>query len=207
MSFDFSSLLGLGGSAATGNVLGAGLSVAGLGMSLFGMNQQADNARQQARVSMDIAHQEQGINTEKRQAMELNARRQQMEIFRNTQRARAQAQQAATTQGASLGSGLQGGLAEASSQGLFNLFGVNQALYTGEQIASYNNNISNDKIKMAQLGGEAATAQGLTSLGGSVMKAGPTIGSLAGNFNFGSFFGGGGNYSGTPGSSNTGGLY
>lgn len=207
MSFDFGSLLSTGGQAATGNYAGAAISAVGLGMSLFGMNEQAQNAQAQAKVSMHIAEQEQGINNEKRKAMELNARRQQMEIFRNTQRARAQAVQAATTQGASLGSGLQGGLAEVANQGLFNVFGVNSALSTGEQISAYNGLISNDKIKMAELGGEAASAQGLTSLGGSIMKAGPTLGTLSGSFNFGSFFGGGGNYSGSPGASNTGGLY
>jgi len=207
MSLDFSSLLSIGGNAATGNYVGAAVQAVGLGMSLFGANEQAKNAKAQAAVSMNIAQNEQQINEEKRKAMEVNARRQQMEIFRNTQRARANALQAATTQGASLGSGLQGGLADVASQGLFNLYGVNSALATGERIADFNNLISGDKIKLAQLGGEAASAQGLTSIGGAIMKAGPTVGNLAGSFNFSSIFGGGGDYSGTPGASNTGGLY
>jgi hypothetical protein len=204
---DFSSLINAGASAATGNYVGAGIQAVGFGLSLFGQNQQAQNAKAQAKVSMDIASKELAINEQKRLAMELNARRQQMEIFRNTQRARAQATQAATTQGASLGSGLQGGLAEVAGQGLFNLFGVNQALYTGENIAANNNLISQDKIKLAELGGDAADAQGLTSLGNSIMKVGPTVGQFSTGFNFSSFFGTGGNYSGTPGASNTGGIY
>jgi hypothetical protein len=182
-----------------------GLSVVGLGISLFGASQQANNAKHQAAVSMDIAHQEMGINSEKQKAMELNARRQQLETYRNMQRARAQATQAAVNQGASQGSGLQGGLGQIASQGLFNLVGINSALETGRNIAGYNDAISQDKIKMAQLGGEAADAQMITSIGGSIMKVGPTVGPMFSGF--GNLFGGGGNYSGTPGASNTGGLY
>ena len=181
-----------------------GLGLVGLGTSIFGGLNQARNAKQQARVSMEIARQEQGINEEKRKAMELNARRQQMEIFRNTQRARAQATQAAVTQGASLGSGLQGGLADVANQGLFDLFGVNSALTTGRKIAGYNDAISANKIELARLGGEAASAQALTSIGGSIMKVAPVAGQLFQGF--GNPFGGG-NYSGTYASSNTGGLY
>lgn len=206
MSFDFASLASLGVNTASGNYVGAGIQGVGLAMSLFGGISSMNNAKQQAEVSGDIAKQEQAINAQKRDAMELNARRQQMETLRNTQRARAQAVQNATTQGANLGSGLQGGLAEASSQGLFNLVGINSALMTGRNIADLNDKISADKMQLASLGGDAATSQGIMSMGGSLMKAGPTLGSLSGGFNFGSLFGGG-NYSGTPGASNTGGLY
>lgn len=183
----------------------AGLQVVGIGLSIFGGLEQAKVAKEQAKVSSHIGEMELGINESKREAMELNARRQQMEIFRNTQRARAQATNAAVNQGANLGSGLQGGLADVANQGLFNLFGVNAALQTGEKIASYNDAISQDKIQLAKLGGDAADAQMWTSLGGALVKSGPTIGQLTQGF--GSFFGGGGNYSGTPGASNTGGLY
>lgn len=183
-----------------------GLQVVGLGISLFGANEQAKNAKAQAAVSADIARQEMGINAEKQKAMELNARRQQLEIYRNTQRARAQATQAAVNQGASLGSGLQGGLSQIANQGLFNLVGVDSALQTGRAINEYNEAISQDKIKLAQLGGEAASAQGLTNIGNSIFKAAPTLGPMTQGF--GSLFNFGvGNFSGTPGASNTGGLY
>lgn len=184
--------------------ISAGLGIIGLGVSIFGGLEQSGIAKQQARVSMDVARQEMGINEEKRKAMELNARRQQMEIFRNTQRARAQATQAAVTQGASLGSGLQGGLADVANQGLFNLYGVNSALETGRNIANYNDAITQDKLEMARLGGKAADAQMWSSIGGAIMKSGPMVGPMFQGF--GNIFGGG-NYSGTPGASNTGGFY
>lgn len=168
-------------------------------MQIFGGVSSAQNAKAQAKVSQDEATQEQGINDAKQQAMELQGRRTQLENVRNNQRARAMAVQSATTQGAQFGSGLQGGLAQIQDQSLFNMQGVNDALQTGRQIAGFNQNITNDKLQMAQLGGQAATDQGISSLGGALLKAGPTIGQLgqnatAGfkNLNLGnSLFGGG----------------
>lgn len=204
MSFDFANLAGLGVSLGTGNILGAGVSAVGLGMSIFGGMEQSHIAKEQAGVSGDIAAQEQGINEQKQQAMELHGRRQQLEIIRNNQRARAMAENNATNQGAQFGSGLQGGLAQVADQSLFNLVGVNSGLETGRNIAGYNNKISQDKIRLAQLGGSAASASGFASLGGSLLKAGPFVGALSG---FGGGGSSGGNYSGSPGASNTGGLY
>ena|SRR6266404_4298317 len=177
-----------------------GLGIVGLGMSIFGGAKQSEVSHQQAQVSQDEAHQEQGINDAKQQAMELHGRRQQLEIIRNNQRARAMAENASVNQGAQFGSGLQGGLAQINDQSLFNLTGVNTALETGRTIAGYNQNITNDKIKMAGLGADAATAQGWTSLGGSVMKSGPLIGALGKGFGFGSS-------NSNLSLSNTGGLY
>lgn len=205
MSFDFGDLAGVGTNLASGNLIGAGVSAVGLGMSIFGGLSQSAIAKEQAGVSADVARQEQGINDQKQQAMELAGRRQNLEIIRNNQRARAQAENNATNQGAQFGSGLQGGLAQITDQSTFNLSGVNSALETGRSIAGYNSAISTDKIRLAQLGGDAASAAGFASLGGAIMKAGPTIGALSGGFGFGKSSGG--NYSGTPGASNTGGLY
>lgn len=202
--FDFADLAGLGTNVATGNVAGAAVSAVGLGMSIFGGLDQAAISKQQAQVSGDIANQEQGINNQKQQAMELAGRRQQLEIIRNNQRARALAENNATNQGAQFGSGLQGGLAQVQDESLFNLSGVNTALETGRNIAGYNRAISQDKIRLAQLGGDASSAAGFASLGGSILKAGPIVGSFATGFGGKSY---GGNYSGTPGASNTGGLY
>lgn len=204
MAFDWGDLAGTGASLATGNLVGAAVSAAGLGMSIFGGMEQSSVAKQQAQVSGDIATQEQGINNQKQQAMELAGRRQQLEITRNNQRARALAENSATNQGAQFGSGLQGGLAQITDQSDFNLVGVNSALETGRNIAGYNNSISQDKIRLAQLGGSASSAAGFASLGGSILKAGPIVGAFSGGFGSKSS---GGNYSGTPGASNTGGLY
>lgn len=172
----------------------------GLGMQIFGGLSSASNASQQAKVSQDIASQEQGINDAKQQAMEIQGRRTQLENVRNNQRARAQAVQSATSQGAQFGSGLSGGLAQIQDQSLFNMQGVNDALQTGRQINTFNQGISSDKEQLAALGGQAATDQGWSSLGGALMKSGPVIGQLGQNaykglgqlslFNSGSLSGG-----------------
>jgi hypothetical protein len=176
----------------------------GLGMQVFGGLESAKNAKQQAAVSQDIARKEQGINDVKQRQMELEGRRMQMENIRNSQRARAMAESAAVNQGAQFGSGLQGGLAQIQDQTLYNMFGVNQALVAGREINQFNQGISGDKQKLAALGGEQATNQAISSLGGSLMKAGPIVGQFSQGF--GNFFNTG-NYSGTPGAKNTGGLY
>jgi len=196
MSFDFGALAGFGLNALTGNFLGAAVSAVGLGMSIFGGVQQShaeeDKARiakQQAGVSMDVARQEQGINDVKQQQMELEGRRMQLENMRNVQRARSQSLSTAVNQGAQFGTGLQGGMAQIADQGFFNEIGVDSALASGRKIAGYNSVISQDKIQMASLGGDmaeasgkSAEAQGLTSLGGTVMKAGPIVGQFSQGF-------------------------
>lgn len=151
----------------------------GLGMQIFGGMSQADNAKQQAAVSKDEAAQEQGINAQKQNAMELDARRKQLEVIRTNQQAQALATSRATSQGAQFGSGLQGGLAEVQDQSMFNLTGINNSLEIGRNINQYNQNITQDKYKMADLGGDAATNQAISSIGGTLMKVGPTIGSMS----------------------------
>lgn len=153
----------------------------GLGMQIFGGISSAQNAAAQAKVSENEISQEQSISNAKQQAMEINGRRTQMENVRNNQRARAQATNSATNQGAQFGSGLQGGLAQVNDQSQFNMLGVNDALQTGRQIAGFNNAISGDKEQLAQLGSSAATDAGISSIGGSLTKSASTIGQLGKN--------------------------
>lgn len=159
----------------------------GLGMKIFGSISGSEDAQKASQVSQDEARQEQSINDAKTQAMEINGRRQQLDIIRTQQRQRAQAVQTATTQGANQGSGLQGGIAQGFDQTLFNLQGVNNALATGRQINTLNQNISNDKQQMAGIQADQATDAAWSSVGGSLMSAGPTIGNLAKGFGGGGF--------------------
>ena len=166
----------------------------GLGMQIFGGIGQADNAKQAAKISQDEARQEQGINDQKQKAMELNGRRQQMEISRNAQRQRALATNSAVNQGAQFGSGLQGGLAEIDDQSGLNNLGVGYALQTGRAINEYNSKISADKIAMADVQSSSAQNAGIASLGGALIKSGPIIGNLSkgfGSSGIGSFSNGG----------------
>ena len=159
-----------------------GIAAVGVGMQIYGSYKQYENAKEVAAVSQDVARQEQAINNAKMRQMELEGRRTQLQNVRNAQRARAQAVQAATTQGAQFGSGLQGGLAQIQDQMGWNMLGVDQALATGREINTYNNNISNDKQRLASLGADAAEAQGYSSLGGALIKSGPIVGQISQGF-------------------------
>jgi hypothetical protein len=170
-----------------------GLGLAGLGMQIFGGLGAASVAKQSAQVSADVSGQEQAINVQKYQQMQLDANRSQLQNTRKVQLARAQGLATATGQSAQFGSGLAGGQAAASDQGGVNALGINQNLSIGQNIFSDTSSINADKMKLAELGGTAATDQGIASLGGAVMKAGPVIGGFAKNIGASgnSFFGGG----------------
>lgn len=184
-----------------------GIQAVGFGLQLFGGSQQAEISKEISQASYDKAQREGNINDLKQQQVRLESQRMQMQNVRNIQRQRALATASATSQGAQYGSGLEGGLADVTNQGMFNMQGVNSALQTSNQIYTQNIGITQDNMKVASLQGEAASAAGMASLGGALMKAGPIIGQISQGFGGFSFFGKGGNYSGTPGASNTGGLY
>lgn len=156
-----------------------GLGLAGLGMQLFGGFGAASVSRQQAQVSADIAGQEEQINQQKQQQMQLEYQRSSLQNFRATQQAHARNLAAATSEGAQFGSGLAGGQAGATAEGAYNQLGLNQNYQVGMNINRLNSNISSDRIQLAQLGGQAATDQGIASLGGAIMHAGPTVGAFA----------------------------
>ena len=156
-----------------------GLQAVGLGMQIFGGMQSAKISKQQSQQSMAIAADEQKINEQKRVQQQMEMRRMQMQTLRNVQRQRAQGTAAAVSQGASGGSGLQGALAQNTDEGYFNLQGMNQGNEISGNIFGINNDISQHKMRLAELGGDQAQAQGLASLGGSLMKIGPTVGSFS----------------------------
>jgi hypothetical protein len=155
-----------------------GLQAVGLGLQIFGGMETAKISKQQAQQSMAIAADEQKINEQKKIQQQMEMRRSQMQTLRNVQRQRAQGTAAAVNQGASTGSGLQGALAQNTDEGYFNLQGMNQANEISGNIFGINQDISSHKMELARLGGQAASAQGLASLGGSLIKIGPTVGAF-----------------------------
>jgi len=167
-----------------------GLQAVGFGLQIFGGLQSANISKQQAQQSMAIAGDEQKINEQKRIQQQMEMRRMQMQTLRNVQRQRAQGTAAAVSQGASTGSGLQGALAQNTAEGLFNLQGMNQSNEVSGNIFGINQDISQHKMRLAELGGDQAQAQGLASLGGSLMKIGPTVGSFGKDVFKGTGFGG-----------------
>lgn len=113
-------------------------------------------------INQGIVAQQKDIEATKRQAMEVDARRQQLEIIRNQQRGRALGLTTATAQGASKGSGLQGGYGQISGQTGVNLLGVQQNLQAGRDIFDANSNITNLNSQMADLTYNYAVQQAAT---------------------------------------------
>lgn len=106
---------------------------------------------------------EQAIEAKKQQAMELDARRQGMEVIRNQQRARALSLATGVAQG---GSGFVGGSSafggaqgQISGQSNVNLLGINQNLEVGRGIYAQNTAISNNRIQQNDLEHQYALQQ------------------------------------------------
>lgn len=161
--------------------LTAGLGAVSLGTSLIGMFGAASTAQQTASVSRDISGLEGQENNVRQQAMQESAGRSQLQTLRTAQRARSMAVQAGATQTGSLtGSGVQGGEAETTSEGYFGLQGINNQVGFGTSLFGLDSKISADKMQLASLGGTSATYQGITSLGGSMLKATPLVSNIFG---------------------------
>lgn len=159
--------------------IGAGFGLAGLALGAFGAAEGVKAAKASAESGKAIAGLEQKVNDQRQLAMQITARRQQMETVRKNQQAQSQARAAAANQGASFGSGLAGGLAGISGQSASNLSGTNQQLDIGNQIFGLDRSISQEKIKQYQAQSDQASASGISSFGGALLKAAPMLASLA----------------------------
>lgn len=120
-------------------------------INVLASNQSISASNQSYGINQSTIQSEQQIELQKKQAMEIDGRRQQMEVIRNQQRARAMGLTAATAQGASKGSGLQGGYGQASGQTGVNLLGIQQNLDIGRNIFGFNETISGNRIQQNDL--------------------------------------------------------
>jgi hypothetical protein len=145
-----------------GAIVGGGLMIAGL----FGSS---DTAEKQAAEQKAINADQIKIQEQNRMAMELDARRRELETFRNVQRARSIALTNATLQGGQFGSAVIGGMAQASQAGREDLEAIGQNLTIGRTVSDLNNDISQHKMALADLGADQSFYSGLGSLGGTLL--------------------------------------
>ncbi len=147
-------------------MMGVGLAMQGGGMlsSIFGSNE-ANEANQ------EISRLQKEQNAVRKTAMEVSARRQQIENLRNTQLQRSMSLNSATAQGAQFGTGLSGGMAQVQSTGMWNSVGINQSLLAGRQMFGLDDQINTQKAKLSEAQTQMSTGQGISSLGGSIMGA------------------------------------
>jgi len=176
--------------------IGTGLDLFGKVLGMGAAKKEAALNKQAAQYNMQIAQNEMKVEEQKRNAMRLDASRKQIENIRSAQLARSMAVNNAVNQNAQFGTGLSSGLAQITGRANWNAEGIESNLEIGENIFGINKTIGDLKVAKAALGPkyadaqeQAAMGQGLSSLGGSLVKNGGTIGSLGQTF-FGGFGGG-----------------
>jgi len=150
---------------------------AGMAISAFGAYKSYEAAKETNAAQNRITSLEQKTEAQRKQAMELDTRRKQLEAIRNQQKARAMALTTATSQGASQGSGLQGAYGQFSGDVGTDLLGLSQNLQMNRNIFDINSQISREKMSIADSSTKAAFGAGLSSLGGSIFSAGKSFGS------------------------------
>lgn len=156
----------------------AGLGVVGVGMQLFGGLSAMSAASKVSGLQKQEAANEMAVNDQRAQQMELSNRRQQMENFRNTQRARAMGLEASVNQGAQFGSGMAGGQAQAQDQGAYNALGLDQNLTIGRNIFALNDKISSEKADVSSLQSGIATDNAIAGFGAGLTKSAGTMSNI-----------------------------
>jgi hypothetical protein len=172
---------------------------------------------------------EQQVEQQRRTMMELSSQRQSMENLRQTQQIAARGKAAAANQGAIESSGYGGGRGETAASGGVNVLGLSNALEVGRNTFDLNALISQNRIQQAysklafntqqagfqtslsNLGGmesavraqgqaAAATAQGMSNLGGDIMSAAGPFAKLSSGANPTPGVGGGSSFWNSPNS-------
>lgn len=168
--------------------IAAGAAIAGIGLQAYGTSKATSAAKESAQLQQQEIAQEQQVEAQRQQQMDLDARRRNMEILRNATRARSSAVAASTASGAQFGSGLPGAYGQTQGQSDNQLLANAQNLQIGQNIFGINSQISQTRIGMAGAQSNMYAAQGLASLGGSIVNSigqisriGPTVSSGFGN--------------------------
>jgi hypothetical protein len=166
--------------AAFSGILGA----IGLGISAFGAIT-TYQAQKEAAAQQEKAYQLQKEAEEQRQRqMNLEAMRKKREIIRNSLAARSDALATTTAQGAN-GSGssaLPGAYGGISGQSGGQLLAVKQNQEIGNEIFDIHGQMFDAYAAGARAQGQAAFGQGLSTLGGVLMKNNSTLGGFFGGF-------------------------
>jgi len=154
----------------------------GLGFQAFGMFSSQSSAKEYNEAQTKEIALEQQRNALQYKAMVLKARRDNIQILRQTQQARAAGLVAATSQGAQFSSSAAAGQGQASAQGAWNSLGIAQNLEIGKDIFSVDSQISQSKIQMANAQMGMQEGQAFSSFGSSLMGSATPFGRLFSGF-------------------------
>jgi hypothetical protein len=158
---------------------GAAGDLAGIGLSLFGASESSKGAQAKYDAQKKIAGLEIQADAQRRQAMEISARRNMLQTVRNAQQAQAQALANATSQGAQFSSGLAGGKGTVSGEAGTQMLGVSQNLQIGEKMFDINDQINMQKMAESDAESQISKGQGESAFGGALMKGIPDLMKLA----------------------------
>lgn len=165
--------------AEFGTEVTGGAGLLGLGGSLFGGLESASGAKAKYQAEQNIASLEMQVNEQRRQAMEISARRQQLQNVRNAQQAQATALASAVGSGAQFSSSAQSGQRQAGAEAAYSNLGVSLNEQIGENIFNIESSISAQKIAEAQAESKIASGQGISSIFGAIGSQAGNIGKLA----------------------------
>jgi hypothetical protein len=152
---------------------GAALEVGG---SIYGALEGSRFAKQKAEQEKAIARLEIEADKQRRDAMDIQARRGMLQNVRNAQQAQANALSSAVGSGAQFSSSAQSGQRQAGAEAAYGNLGISQNLQIGEKLFDINEQIDYTKMSEADTESKQATAMGIgsafTNIGKSLMNFG-----------------------------------
>lgn len=153
----------------------------GLGMSAFGAVGAASSAQQISGIQQKKFADQEQQDVIRQNAMNINTRRNQMEVLRNNQRSRSLALNNATSQGAQFGSGLQGGYGGIQGQSGNNLLNMDQNYQLNTNMFAVQGDINKQDIALSQAQSSQATSNAIGGFGKSVLGLMGPVGNLFGS--------------------------
>jgi len=120
-------------------------------------------AKQKAEAEKANAMLEMQADQQRRQAMEIDARRRMLQTVRTAQQAQSSALAASVNQGGQFSSGLAGGRATVSGEAATSELGISQNLQIGEKLFDINSQIDINKLSIADIESKSSQAQGISS--------------------------------------------
>jgi hypothetical protein len=174
--------------AAISTMIIGATAIAGLGLSGAGMYQSYQGQKRQAASQQEAIRLQQQMDDQRKKAMELDAMRRKREMIRQSIAARSMALATTTALGASAegSSALPGSYGGIQGRTGVNELGVNQNLEIGRSMFGLQRGVSAAYQNAASAGSQVAMGQGLSSLGGTLLKNLDTFGRV-GSFMSGGF--------------------
>lgn len=173
-----------GGIGAAAGITGA-VGLAGVALGAMGAAKTTAAEKQEYSDSAAISGLDEQVNYQRQLQMNLQTQRSSMENLRNVQRTKSAGLSASVSSGVSpMGnsSGYKGGQAQATEQGANYALGLNQNQAIGTAIFGLDNSIDQQKIAIANAQSQAATGQGESSLGSSIVSVAGIAGKIGASF-------------------------